>query len=538
MALFDRFVQGPMPIEQWRQAILADAPHVLIYPDIGMDPAAVALAAQRLARVQCNSWGHPDTSGCPTVDYYLSSDLMEPSGADAHYTERLIRLPNLSVYYEPADAPATLPTREELGLRPDATVYWSGQSLFKYLPQHDDVFPRVAKEVPGCQFVFITYYRGDYVTGLFRQRLDRAFDAFGLRADDHCVFLPRLKPAQFVAAASVADIFLDSIEWSGCNSTLECLTHDVPVVTIPGAMMRGRHGMAILKMMGITETICDTIDDYVATAVRLGRDAEWRTQLRRRIADCKPRLYRDRSVITALEDFSNAQPAARPRAPAGASMNNDVPPAPDSLLRHRPFVLFWNARVFAAIAFQMVGVAMGWQMYSLTGSALDLGLVGLAQFLPMTVLILVAGQLADRYDRRHIAQISQCVESLAAATLAYGAFTGTTTREMIFAAAFLLGAGRAGESPTMQTLLPAVVPAPMFPRAVAASSSAQQAATIAGPAVGGLIYAFSPTAVYGICFVLFAAAATQLAFLRYERVGLAAAGFAGRILRRHRLHVA
>ena len=196
---------------------------------------------------------------------------------------------------------------------------------------------------------------------------------------------------------------------------------------------------------------------------------------------------------------------------------NHTDPAPDSLLRHRPFILFWNARVSAAIAFQMVGVAMGWQMYALTGSALDLGLVGLAQFLPATVLFLVAGQLADRYDRRRIAQISQAVESIAAATLAYGALTGTTTREMIFAAAFLLGAGRAGESPTMQTLLPAVVPVPMFPRAVAASSSAQQAATIAGPAVGGLIYAFNPTAVYAICFLLFAAAATQLAFLRYER---------------------
>ena len=190
---------------------------------------------------------------------------------------------------------------------------------------------------------------------------------------------------------------------------------------------------------------------------------------------------------------------------------------PDKLLHHRNFVLFWNARVFAAVAFQMVGVGMGWQMYALTGSALDLGLIGLAQFLPMTVLILVAGQLADRYDRRRIAQISQFVECIAAATLGYGAFTGTASREMIFAAAFLLGAGRAGESPTMQTLLPAVVPAALFPRAVAASSAAQQTATITGPAIGGLIYAFSPTTVYTICFVLFAAAATQLALLRYER---------------------
>jgi MFS family permease len=192
-------------------------------------------------------------------------------------------------------------------------------------------------------------------------------------------------------------------------------------------------------------------------------------------------------------------------------------PAPDSLLRHRSFVQFWTARVSANFAFQMVGVAMGWQMYAITGSALDLGLVGLVQFLPATVLLLIAGQLADRYDRRRIAQVSQLVECCAAAALAYGAFTGTTSKELILTAAFFLGAGRAGEAPTMQTILPGVVPRGLFPRAVAASSVAQQVATITGPAVGGLIYAFNPTAVYAICCVMFAAAATQLAFLYYER---------------------
>lgn len=194
-----------------------------------------------------------------------------------------------------------------------------------------------------------------------------------------------------------------------------------------------------------------------------------------------------------------------------------IGPATESLLKHPSFVLFWSARVSANFAFQMVGVSMGWQMYALTGSALDLGLVGLVQFLPATVLILIAGQLADRYDRRRIAQIAQLVEGLAAATLAYGAVTGTTNKELILAAAFLLGAGRAGESPTMQTLLPGVVPTALFPRAVAASSAAQQVATITGPAIGGLIYAFNPTAVYTICCVMFVAAATQLAFLTYER---------------------
>jgi MFS family permease len=192
-------------------------------------------------------------------------------------------------------------------------------------------------------------------------------------------------------------------------------------------------------------------------------------------------------------------------------------PLPDSLLRHRSFVLFWNARVFSAIAFQMVGVAMGWQMYELTGNPLDLGLVGLVQFLPASVLVLIAGQLADRYDRRRVVQISQLIEAVAAAALAYGALTGTTSKELILLAAFFLGAGRAGEAPTMQTLIPAIVPPPLFPRAVAAAASAHQAATIIGPAVGGLIYAFSPSTAYTLCFALLVSAAAQIGLIRIER---------------------
>jgi MFS family permease len=192
-------------------------------------------------------------------------------------------------------------------------------------------------------------------------------------------------------------------------------------------------------------------------------------------------------------------------------------PVPESILRHRPFVLYWNARVFAAIAFQMVGVAVGWQMYALTGNPFDLGLVGLAQFLPATVLIMVAGQLADRYDRRMILQLCQGVEGLAAASLALGSYKGWIGKEFILTAVFFLGAGRAFEATTMQTVLPSIVPPKLFPRAVAASSSAQQAATIGGPAIGGFLYLVSPTIVYAICFALFICAALQLAFVKMQR---------------------
>ncbi len=263
-ALCDRFVQGPLTIDGWRAEISADAPHVLIYPEVGMDPISTQLAAQRLAPVQCNSWGHPDTSGFPTMDYYLSSDLMEPPDGQDCYTERLVRLPNLSVYCEPVDPPPASIARQDLGLRSTATVFWCAQSLYKYLPQFDEVFPRIARAAGDCQFAFIQYQKGAHITELFRKRLDRAFAAFGLNAEDHCCFLPRLDQHEFVAASGQCDIFLDSINWSGCNSTLESLVHDLPIVTMAGPLMRGRHSIAILRMMGVTETIAETIDDYVA----------------------------------------------------------------------------------------------------------------------------------------------------------------------------------------------------------------------------------------------------------------------------------
>jgi protein O-GlcNAc transferase len=301
--MFDRFVHRTLDTEGWRREILADAPHVLIYPGLLMDNHSLQLAAQRLAPVQCNSWGHPETSGLSTLDYFLSSDLMEPPEADAHYSEKLVRLPNLSVYYEPVAGGMEQVTREELGLRPGATVFWSAQSLYKYLPQYDEVFARIAGAVPDSQFVFLRHFGGPTITSIVHQRIERSFAAAGRNAADHCVFLDRLSQNRFVAAAGLADIFLDSIGWSACNSALESLAHDLPIVTLEGPMMRGRHSAAILRMLEVPETVAATLDDYVAIAVRLARDLPARRALVDRMAARKHRLYYDRAPVTALEDF-------------------------------------------------------------------------------------------------------------------------------------------------------------------------------------------------------------------------------------------
>ena len=144
-------------------------------------------------------------------------------------------------------------------------------------------FFRASRATRGdCQFTFIQFPGGAQITAQFRERLDRAFAAFGLRAADHCVFLPRLEQQKFVAAIGACDAVLDSIGWSGCNSMLESLVHDLPIVTLTGPLMRGRHATAILKMMDMPETIAASIDGYVAAAVRIARDGAWRSALRTR----------------------------------------------------------------------------------------------------------------------------------------------------------------------------------------------------------------------------------------------------------------
>ncbi len=197
--------------------------------------------------------------------------------------------------------------------------------------------------------------------------------------------------------------------------------------------------------------------------------------------------------------------------------SNTIPDSGHSLLQHPGFMELWFSRLCSMFAFQMVSVAVGWQIYDITHRALDLGLIGLVQFVPSFVLALPAGHLADRYDRRRIVLVCQIIEWLAAALLAAGSFSSWFGEEAILLVVFLSGCARAFEFPTMQALLPSMVPPALLSRAMAASSSASMTAMIVGPALGGFIYVAGPGVVYGISSVLFLIAAVLMWRLRLER---------------------
>src|SRR5436305_1087210 len=190
---------------------------------------------------------------------------------------------------------------------------------------------------------------------------------------------------------------------------------------------------------------------------------------------------------------------------------------PDSVLQHRPFVLFWLSRLALTVGYHMLIVAVGWQLYALTGDPFDLGLIGLIQFVPAMLLFLVVGQIVDRHDRRMVLVACQAIEGIAAATLLIGVLTGKTSRELILSVSFILGIARAFEVTVMQILVPNLVPLPLVPRAVAASATANQAATITGPAIGGFLYAAGASIVFSASLTLFALAAALMLMIRMER---------------------
>src|SRR6478672_13140048 len=193
------------------------------------------------------------------------------------------------------------------------------------------------------------------------------------------------------------------------------------------------------------------------------------------------------------------------------------PAAASSLTRHPSFVLFWFARTFTNGAYMMQSVAVGWQIYELTNDPFDLGLVGLAQFLPLVAFSIVIGQVADLFDRRFVIAISQLSKAAAALALAVGTARGSLTRDAMLAILLVSGTARAFEMPSIHALLPGIVPVTLLPRAIAASVSAQQTAVICGPSLGGLLYMLSPTGVYAICTAVFIAASVLISLIRVAR---------------------
>jgi MFS family permease len=188
-----------------------------------------------------------------------------------------------------------------------------------------------------------------------------------------------------------------------------------------------------------------------------------------------------------------------------------------SIFRYPPVLYLWIARVATAIAYQMQAVAVGWQIYELTSSPMQLGLVGLAMFIPGVCLLLVVGHAVDRYDRKMLVRLAQGVMALAIGCLAFATATGVVSPELILACVFTLGAGRAFEATTIQTMAPSIVPPVVLPQTMAGLSSAFQAATVVGPALGGALLIVGATFAYAVCCGLLLISSLFISLIRMRR---------------------
>jgi protein O-GlcNAc transferase len=297
----DRAVRLRGSLASLRETIAGEALDLLFYPDVGMNPTSYFLAFARLAPVQCVTWGHPVTTGIPTLDYYLSSVDLEPSGSEDEYTERLVRLAHLPTYYYRPSVELHGQERERFGFDGSHRLYACPQLIFKIHPDFDPILADLLRRDPRGVVILVEGIPGveSQRMALLRERLARvAPDVV-----DRIVFLPFLDGADFLRLLAAADVLLDPPYFGGGNTSYEAFAAGAPIVTWPGPFARGRTTMACYKRMGIMDCVVDRLDGYAGTAVRLANDRAWREHVRARILARNHVLYEDIEAVREIERF-------------------------------------------------------------------------------------------------------------------------------------------------------------------------------------------------------------------------------------------
>ena len=293
-AVSDHFYQVEENFEFFRNRIHADELDILIYPEIGMDRIVYLLAAFRLAPIQVSGWGHPVTPGHRSIDYFISCELMEPLNAQAHYNEQLLYLPGIGTRYELPTVAAEVvsKTRSDYQLPELANLYLFPQSMFKIHPANDEILVNaMANDPKGVLVMFAG--QNEHITQKFVARLFAAFKAKGLSSQGRVKILPAVGHDDYKRINQLCDVMLDTILWSGGNTSLDALAMGLPIVSLPGEFMRGRQTMAMLTLLGVEELIASSPEDYLRIAFRLATDKTYRQGISQRIIANQGKIFDD-----------------------------------------------------------------------------------------------------------------------------------------------------------------------------------------------------------------------------------------------------
>ena len=284
--VFDRL---PRDLAAARAILAAAELDILYYTDIGMEPLTYFLAFARLAPVQCAAWGHPVTTGIPTIDYFVSSRLIEPDCAAQAYSERLIELDAM---------PASVAAPERSLAEPNGPVFLCPQFLFKIHPEFDPMIGAILSQCPSTELAVLDGQHPEW-RGALEARWRKSIP----QVVDRIRFVPRRERAGFMSLLASARVILDTPHFSGGLSSLEALCAGTPVVTLAGDYMRSRVTLGQYRRMGMGDFAAHDADTYVATAVRLARDDAYLAETREAIRSSSPKLIDDPAPIAEHAAF-------------------------------------------------------------------------------------------------------------------------------------------------------------------------------------------------------------------------------------------
>ncbi len=294
----DAYLEVPRDLRLARQLIAQQRLDILFYADIGIDSFTSTLAFSRLAPVQCVTWGHPVTTGIDTIDYFISSKHLETEGAQQHYTETLVQLQSLPIYYFKPALPDPVLERDHFGLKKDDHVYACPQTLNKFHPEFDELVGGILRGDPRGVLVLIKPAFPHWEQ-LLRQHLAAAVpDVLG-----RIRFLPSLARDTFVNLLAVSDVLLDPIHFGGGNTSYQGLAVGTPIVTLPSNFLRGRITFALYQQMNLQDCVAANREDYVKLALRLGTDSDYRKAISNKILESNGVLFENSEGIRELEQF-------------------------------------------------------------------------------------------------------------------------------------------------------------------------------------------------------------------------------------------
>ena len=294
----DHFVEVPRSVPEAIEVLRNLELDVLVFADVGMDALCSTLAFSRMAPVQCVTWGHPETTGSRTMDYFLSSELLDEESSQSHYSEHLIRMPLTGIYYErPMLTDSADSIREKLRVPSEHNLYACPQSLFKFHPD-DDVVLRGILEADPRGLLLVIEGRVPEWTARLKSRWQKTM----ARVVDRILFLPALPNEDYLRLLKECDVMLDPLHFGGGNSSYEAIAMGTPVVTLPSPFLRGRITAGLYRKMQFTDCIVTSTDEYISTAVRLATDRDFRSEIQHRINAQSPVLFADSNEVRCLEE--------------------------------------------------------------------------------------------------------------------------------------------------------------------------------------------------------------------------------------------